>query len=118
FLSNNQLSVIHSDNGSEFAKAFADTATHLGIQQIFSRPHTPKDNPCLEKFNHTIQREWLDFSSVGLDDIMEANKDLTKWLIKYNSVRPHQALDYKTPLEYATMQYPQVVPMTPAQSSV
>lgn len=40
-------------------------------------------------------------SEVGLDDIDEANKDLTKWLIKYNSYRPHQALDYKTPLEYA-----------------
>jgi transposase InsO family protein len=64
----------------------------LGIQQVFSRPHTPKDNPALEKFNHTVQREWLDFSAIGLDDIDEANSDLTEWLIKYNSIRPHQAL--------------------------
>ena len=116
YLSNDKLSVIHSDNGSEFAKHFADTCTELDIQQIFSRPHTPKDNPCLEKFNHTVQREWLDFSEIGLDDITDANWDLTEWLVKYNSIRPHQALDYKTPLAYADEQYPQLVPMTPAQS--
>jgi len=74
--------------------------------------HTPKDNPCLEKFNHTVQREWLSFSVIGLDDINEANIDLTEWLVKYNSIRPHQALDYKTPLDYAYEQSPQLVPMT------
>ncbi len=116
YLSENKLSVIHSDNGSEFAKHFSDTCEQLSIQQIFSRPHTPKDNPCLEKFNHTVQREWLDFSEVGLDDIAEANVDLTEWLVKYNSIRPHQALDYKTPLEYASTLTPQLVLITPAQS--
>ncbi len=116
YLSNNKLTVIHSDNGAEFAKDFAATCIALGIQQVFSRPHTPKDNPALEKFNHTVQREWLDFSIIGLDDIAEANSDLTEWLIKYNSVRPHQALDYKTPLEYAHEQFPELVPRSPAQS--
>ncbi len=116
YLSENKLQVIHSDNGSEFAKTFSDTCQQLSIQQIFSRPHTPKDNPCLEKFNHTIQREWLDFSEIGLDDIQEANKDITEWLVKYNSYRPHQALDYKTPLAYAYEQSSQLVLMTPAQS--
>lgn len=40
-------------------------------------------------------------SEVGFNDIIEANKDLTTWLIKYNSYRPHQSLDYKAPLEYS-----------------
>jgi hypothetical protein len=116
YLSNNQLAVIHSDNGSEFDKDFASACKILSIQQVFSRPHTPKDNPCLEKFNHTVQREWLSFSVIGLDDINEANIDLTEWLVKYNSIRPHQALDYKTPLDYAYEQSPQLVPMTPART--
>lgn len=115
YVSDNQLAVIHSDNGSEFAKTFADTCKDLGIQQVFSRPHTPKDNPALEKFNHTLQREWLDFSEIGLDDIQEANRDLTEWLIKYNNIRPHQALAYLTPLAYANQIY-KVSTMTPAQS--
>ncbi len=118
YLSDNKLTVIHSDNGAEFAKDFAATCTTLGIQQVFSRPHTPKDNPALEKFNHTVQREWLDFSAIGLDDIDEANSDLTEWLVKYNSIRPHQALDYKTPLEYAQANYPELVPMSPAHSMI
>ena len=116
YLSNNQLAIIHSDNGSEFDKDFARVCEILSIRQVFSRPHTPKDNPCLEKFNHTVQREWLSFSVIGLDEIDEANIDLTEWLVKYNSIRPHQALDYKTPLDYAYEQSPQLVPMTPAQS--
>lgn len=116
YLSDNKLSVIHSDNGSEFAKDFTTTCEKLHIQQVFSRPHTPKDNPCLEKFNHTLQREWLDFSKVGLDAIQDANNDLIEWLVKYNSVRPHQALDYKTPLQYAYDTFPEVLTETPARS--
>lgn len=116
YLSNNKLRIIHSDNGSEFDKEFAALCKELGIHQVFSRPHTPKDNPALEKFNHTIQREWLDYSVVGLDDINDANKDLTEWLVKYNSIRPHQALDYKTPLQYAYEHSSQLVPMSPAHS--
>lgn len=118
YLSENRLVVIHSDNGPEFAKDFTDTCISLGIEQVFSRPHTPKDNPALEKFNHTVQREWLEFSDIGLDDISDANADLTEWLVKYNSIRPHQALDYKTPLAYAYSNYPQLVPKSPASSSV
>lgn len=117
YVSGNQLGVIHSDNGSEFAKTFTNTCNQLGVQQIFSRPHTPKDNPALEKFNHTIQREWLDFSAIGLDDIQEANRDVTEWLIKYNSIRPHQALDYLTPLAYAN-QILEVSTMSPANSCI
>lgn len=116
YLSYNKLSVIHSDNGSEFGKEFAAICLELHIQQVFSRPHTPKDNPALEKFNHTVQREWLGFSVIGLDDIQEANFDLTEWLIKYNSIRPHQALDYNTPLAYAYALSSQLVPFTPART--
>jgi len=56
---------------------------------------------------------------VGLDNIPEANQGLTTWLIKYNSVRPHQALDYLTPLEYAEKYYfgkEKVLPMYPART--
>ena len=117
YLSNGKINIMHQDNGSEFKGAFERACETLGILQIYSRPYTPKDNPSLEKFNDTIQREWLSLSEVGLDDIGEANKDLTKWLIKYNSYRPHQALDYKTPLEYAQETFFKVLPMWSARTS-
>ncbi len=116
YVSDDHVSMIHTDNGSEFAGAFEKACTRLRIQQIYSRPHTPKDNPSLEKFNHTIQREWLDQSVGGLDTIPEANKDLTTWLVKYNSYRPHQSLDYKTPFQYASDNFLPLLPKWTAAS--
>lgn len=118
YLADGKINIMHQDNGSEFQGAFERACQTLGILQIYSRPYTPKDNPTLEKFNSTIQYEWLSLSKVGLDDIEEANKDLTLWLIKYNSYRPHQALDYKTPLEYAQNTFFKVLPMWSASTSL
>lgn len=111
YLSAGEVKIIHSDNGSEFAKEFERTCQELKIEQVYSRPRTPEDNPCLERFNWTVQDEWLSLSGIGLDEIEEANKDLTPWLIEYNNERPHKALDYRTPLEYAQENYFKVLPM-------
>lgn len=111
YLVDGKVEIMHSDNGSEFAGDFERACKALNILQIYSRPRTPKDNPALERFNGTIQREWLGFSEVGLDDMPEANIDLTTWLIKYNSYRPHDSLDNKTPLEYAQDTFFKVSPM-------
>ena len=117
YLIEGKINIMHQDNGSEFQGDFERACQTLGILQIYSRPYTPKDNPVLEHFNGTVQHEWLKFSEVGLDDISEGNKDLTKWLIKYNSYRPHEALDYKTPLAYAYENFFQVLPMWPAHTT-
>lgn len=101
YLVEGRVKIMHQDNGSEFQGEFEKTCEKLGIVQIYSRPQTPKDNPALERFNSTVQYEWLEYSEVGLDDITQANLDLTTWLIKYNSYKPHEALDLDTPLEYA-----------------
>lgn len=114
YLSQGDITIIHSDNGSEFAGEFEKACQELGIQQVYSRVRTPKDNPALERFNWTVQDEWLSMSEVGLDDIGEANSDLTEWLVEYNNHRPHEALDYRTPLAYAYKN--QVLPMTPAST--
>jgi len=116
YLVEGKVDVMHSDNGSEFAGEFEKVCQTRNILQIYSRPYTPKDNPALERFNNTIQHEWLDFSEVGLDDLQEANSDLTTWLVKYNSYRPHEALDYLTPLEYAQQNFFQVLPMWSART--
>ena len=106
YLGNNQVTNIHHDNGSEFAGEFEKSCRLLNIQQIYSRVRRPKDNAALERFNRTIQEEWLAVSKVGLDEPGEANRDLTEWLVEYNFQRPHQSLAYQTPVEYATLNYP------------
>lgn len=118
YLVEGRVDLMHSDNGSEFKGDFERACIKLQIFQIYSRPYTPKDNPALERFNGTIQGEWLDFSEVGLADILEANLDLTTWLAKYNSYRPHEALANLTPLEYAAKNFFQVLPMWPASTNI
>src|SRR3972149_10306258 len=117
YLADGRVNYIHSDNGAEFEGSFLGACNDLKVSQIYSRPHTPKDNPSLERFNWTVQDEWLSLSETGLDDIDVSNKDLTNWLIEYNNVRPHQTLDYLTPLEYAYQKFPEVLPMCPASTN-
>ncbi len=118
YLVEGRVHIMHSDNGSEFAGKFEKACSKLNIFQIYSRPYTPKDNPALERFNKTVQEEWLDFSEVGLTYIKEANSDLATWLVKYNSYRPHETLDYDTPLEYADKYFfnKKVLPMWSAST--
>jgi transposase InsO family protein len=118
YLSDGKITIIHSDNGSEFAGEFEKACDKLPIQQVYNRVRTPTDNPELERFNWTVQDEWLALSEVGLDEIQEANEDLTEWLIEYNAHRPHQALDYQTPLAYAQQHYFNVLPMWSARTKV
>ena len=118
YLSRGDISIIHSDNGSEFDGEFTQICKKLKIQQLYSRVRTPTDNPSVERFNRTVQDEWLSLSEIGLDEIEEANKDLTKWLVEYNANRPHQSLDYLSPLEYASKYYfGKVLPMWSASTS-
>ncbi|MFZ2202152.1 MAG: integrase core domain-containing protein, partial [Microgenomates group bacterium] len=115
YLSNHQIVNAHHDNGVEFEGEFEKACEELNIQQIYSRVRRPKDNPALERFNRTIQEEWLEVSEVGLDNIGQANLDLTEWLVLYDFDRPHQALDYQSPIEYATSRFP-VSPMWAAST--
>lgn len=90
---------VQTDNGSEFFKEFEEALKQLTILHWFSRPRTPQDNSVVEKFNQTLQYEWLNdghFTPV----VNEFNKELTAWLEEYNFERPHQTLDYQTPFEY------------------
>jgi len=116
YLSSGDIQVIHHDNGMEFDGEFSLACKQSAITQLYSRVRTPDDNPALERFNRTVQDEWLSLSEVGLDDIVEANQDLTEWLIEYNAIRPHQSLDYLTPIEYASTNYFKVLPMWSAST--
>lgn len=100
YLTEGEIINLHHDNGSEFKKDFEKACIELSLPQWYSRPHTPKDNPVLERFNRTIQEEFVDIIDIDVEDVIPFNHRLTDWLIEYNSVRPHEALDYLTPIEY------------------
>jgi transposase InsO family protein len=88
---------LQTDNGSEFAWEFERAIVKLGIQRYFSRVKTLKDNPEIERFNETLEYEWLYDPNLSLDP-EELNPRATEWLIEYNFNHPHQSLPYLTPI--------------------
>ena len=93
-----KIETVHTDNGSEFHKNFIRLVKKLNLVHYWSRARTPKDNPSNERFNRTLQEEFIAFGNYT-NDIDKFNGMLTEWLIEYNSVRPHETLGDKTPLE-------------------
>ncbi len=105
YVTDQKIINLHTDNGSEFQKEFEEACQQLAIPQWYSRPHTPKDNAVLERFNRTIQEEFVAMTEQDPLFIPDFNNALTEWLIEYNYHRPHQALDYKSPLVYLNDYY-------------
>lgn len=99
FLLNGNIPRVGHDNGAEFEKYFKLACQRLGIEQYYSRVRAPKDNPNNERFNRTLQEEFIDLGNYS-SDTEAFNKKLTEWLIEYNFKRPHETLGYKTPIEF------------------
>ncbi|PJE62991.1 hypothetical protein COU88_01955, partial [Candidatus Roizmanbacteria bacterium CG10_big_fil_rev_8_21_14_0_10_39_6] len=52
--------------------------------------------------------------------LIQANRQLTEWLVFYNTKRPHQSLDYRSPFEYyhyKLIQKQKLSPMYPTLTS-
>ena len=88
------------DNGREFQKHFARECRALGIDQYFSRPKTPKDNAVCERFNQTLQHEFLALGNFT-PDITLMNRQLTEWLAGDNFPRAPQAPGGIHPLNFS-----------------
>lgn len=88
-----------NDNGSEFHKEFIAACRELGLEQYWSRNHTPTDNPMDERFNRTLREEFIELGNFTPDPV-QFNRALTEWLVEYAFVRPHQSLGYDTPWQF------------------
>lgn len=114
YLFDGKIENLQTDNGSEFAKEFEIASISLGLPRYLSRPKTPTDNSFDERFNRTLNEEFIQMGNMTADcDIF--NQKLTEWLIEYNFKRPHQALGYEIPVEYHYKNQ-KVSPMCPAST--
>lgn len=114
YLLDGKIENIQTDNGSEFAKYFVLAAQTLKLEHYHSRPKTPKDNPFDERFNRTLQEEFIALGHLTADCAI-FNKNLTEWLVEYNFYRPHQSLGYETPISF-TNRYFKLLPMYPSST--
>ena len=114
YLLDGKIDNIQTDNGSEFLKYFDKACLDLNINHYFSRNHTPKDNAVCERFNKTLQEEFIAQGNFSID-VNRFNHSLTEWLVEYNFRRPHQALDYMPPINFQ-VKYLKVLPMYPSST--
>jgi transposase InsO family protein len=95
------VTFVLTDNGSEFKKHFAEELLRLQIKHYHTYPRTPKMNAHVERFNRTIQEEYLNYKKfILLNDIDRFNSEMMDYLIWYNTKRVHYAFaNKKTPLQ-------------------
>mgnify|MGYP001615754362 FL=1 len=90
-----------TDNGSEFKKHFSEELKKLHLVHYHTYPKTPKMNCHLERFNKTIQEEFIDYHACQLLNPDEFNRSLIDWLIWYNTERVHYAFSNKlSPVQF------------------
>ncbi len=69
------------------------------VELDFSRPGKPTDNAKCESFNGRLRQECLNAHwFLSLDD---AKSKIEAWRRDYNECRPHSALQWATPAEFA-----------------
>jgi transposase InsO family protein len=95
-----RAAAIQTDNGSEFHKYFAEYLVERKIKHYWNYPGRPYRNGHIEKFNRTIQEEFIDQNEMWLNDPPEFNRKMADWLIWYNTERPHWSLDLLSPVDY------------------
>ena len=97
-----QIHTIQTDNGSEFKGLFDRAIEELAsTQHVWSYPKSPKTNGYVERFNWTIQDEFINYEiDTATYDIKRFDEKLEDWLMYYNKIRPHQSLGYMTPQNY------------------
>ena len=99
YLLDGKIENIQTDNGSEFERYFDLACIDLKLNRYYSRVRTPKDNGVCERFNRTLQEEFIQLGNYT-NNLNLFNQNLTEWLVEYNFHRPHQSLDCLAPIEF------------------
>lgn len=91
---------IRSDNGPEFiAAAIRSWLEGAGVQTLYIQPGAPWENGYAESFHSRLRDELL--NSEEFISLTEARVLAEEWQREYNEERPHSALGYETPSDYA-----------------
>ena len=96
-----KVSAIQTDNGSEFEKYFREHIEKNKIKHFWNYPKHPQLNAKVERFNRTVQEEFVDWNWRSLfNDLKLFNHRLIDWLLFYNTERPHFSLGNIPPVKY------------------
>ena len=89
-----------TDNGSENLGEFDQQLATDGIPHLFIYPRCPKIDAFIERYNRTVQEEFIDNNLDVIHDKKVFSQKLAGWNIYYDCDRRHHSLDLKSPLQY------------------
>jgi len=95
-----RIKAVQTDNGSEFHKYFMGYLEKQKVIHYWNYKGQPAKNGHIERYNRTIQEEFVDGNEMWLDDVAGFNKRLMDWLVWYNTKRFHWSLKLETPVDY------------------
>lgn len=93
------IHTVQADNGSEFESVFDQYCSQHVIRHLWTYPNCPKINGVVERFNRSLQEEWLDMYQDKLIDLELANQRLAEYLWFYHNDRIHESLGDRTPAD-------------------
>lgn len=92
--------MIVSDNGTELtSNAILTFAADRDIEWHYIAPGKPMQNGFVESFNGRMRDELL--NETMFRNLAHARIVIAAWAADYNTERPHSALDYQAPADYA-----------------
>lgn len=94
------IRVWQSDNGSENLGVFDQQLEEDKIPHLFIYPRCPKIDTFIERYNRTVQEEFIDYHEDIIHDKKLFSQKLADWNIYYNSKRRHHTLGLKSPLQH------------------
>ncbi len=97
------IKAIQVDGGSEFEAIFEMECQRQGIKLFVLPPRSPKLNGGVERAHRTHTEEFYEITDSTFE-IANLTQELLEWERIYNTVRPHQALGYLTPLRFLEQQ--------------
>lgn len=91
---------IRCDNGPEFtSRHFLAWCIEKQIELVHIQPGKPQQNGYVESFNGKLRDECLNVS--WFENLWDARRKIAAWQKEFNEERPHSALGYQTPAEFA-----------------
>ena len=95
-----KIKMWQSDNGPENQGLFDAQLKKDNIPHYFIYPRCPKIDTFIERYNRTLQDEFIDPNLYLIHNKGVFGHKLSDYIVYYNSQRPHHSLNLKSPLQY------------------